>query len=216
MIGRQIAFEGYSSGEGGLVGVFAPDQPAAELTYMGLLALSHDDHAAADIAVSNGSGLKVVEGLDLVAATPHDGSPALEDLGTGRFASGRLVEGTAEEVHGDGSIADMVEQELEAGLDLKEAAGQAGRRIEGPFVVLVMSDDHLIGMRDPEGRRPLVLGLLPHNGAVLASEAAALDRVGAEFSRELEPGELIVIDDRSVRTSYAPFNTARENGAGRT
>ena len=57
-----------------------------------------------------------------------------------------------------------------------------------------MDEAHLVGVRDPHGFWPLVLGRLPDGGWVLASESAALDIVEAHFVREVEPGEMIVID----------------------
>ena len=57
----------------------------------------------------------------------------------------------------------------------------------------LMDENHVIGVRDPNGFRPLCLGRLDH-GWVLASESPALDVVGAHFVRELEPGEMVVID----------------------
>jgi amidophosphoribosyltransferase len=63
----------------------------------------------------------------------------------------------------------------------------------------------LIGARDPLGVRPLVIGRLPAGGAhVLASETCALDIVGAEFVRDVEPGEIVVINDEGL-TSLRPF-----------
>jgi len=64
----------------------------------------------------------------------------------------------------------------------------------------VLSDEaHLIGVRDPHGFRPLVLGRVD-GGWVLASETAALDIMGAHFLREVEPGELVAIDASGVRS----------------
>jgi amidophosphoribosyltransferase len=74
-------------------------------------------------------------------------------------------------------------------------------RLKGAFSVVAMDENHVVGVRDPHGFRPLCLGKLPH-GWVLASESPALDVVGAHMVRELEPGEMIIIDAdgyRSVR-----------------
>jgi len=68
---------------------------------------------------------------------------------------------------------------------------------------VVMDQSHLVGVRDPRGFWPLCLGRLD-NGWVLASESPALDTVGAHFVREIEPGEMIVID-RDGWESYRPF-----------
>ena len=66
-------------------------------------------------------------------------------------------------------------------------------QLAGGFSFVLMDDAHLIGVRDPHGFWPLVLGRV-ESGWVLASETAALDIVGAHFVREVEPGEMIVID----------------------
>ena len=66
-----------------------------------------------------------------------------------------------------------------------------------------MTDNAVIGVRDPLGVRPLVLGILD-GASILASETCALDIVGAEFVRDIAPGELVVIDQNGVR-SQRPF-----------
>ena len=71
-------------------------------------------------------------------------------------------------------------------------------RLKGAFSVVAMDEGHVIGVRDPNGFRPLCLGKLD-NGWVLASESPALDVVGAHLVRELEPGEMIVIDATGYR-----------------
>ena len=74
--------------------------------------------------------------------------------------------------------------------------------LRGAFSIVAMDEGHVIGVRDPNGFRPLCLGKLP-TGWVLASESPALDVVGAHFVRELEPGEMIVIDDTGYRSVRA-------------
>jgi len=82
--------------------------------------------------------------------------------------------------------------------------------VEGAFSFVLLDAGHLFGVRDPAGLRPLCLGRLGPpdrpDGWVLASETPALDIVGATFVRELEPGELVVIDDSGVRSEqlFAP------------
>ncbi|HUJ06347.1 MAG TPA: amidophosphoribosyltransferase [Streptosporangiaceae bacterium] len=77
-------------------------------------------------------------------------------------------------------------------------------RVQGAFSLVFMDAQTLYAARDPEGFRPLVLGRLDR-GWVVASETAALDIVGATVVREVEPGELIAIDERGVRSSrFAP------------
>ena len=72
-------------------------------------------------------------------------------------------------------------------------------KLEGAFSLVCMDEDTLYAARDPQGIRPLVLGRL-ERGWVVASETAALDIVGASFVREIEPGELIAIDEDGLRT----------------
>ncbi len=76
-------------------------------------------------------------------------------------------------------------------------------RVEGAFSIVAMTRSKLIGVRDPLGVRPLVLGK-SGDGYVLSSETCALDIIGAEFIREIEPGEMVVITADGIE-SYSPF-----------
>ena len=73
-------------------------------------------------------------------------------------------------------------------------------KVSGAFSLVFMDDQTLYGARDPQGIRPLVLGRL-ERGWVIASETAALDIVGATFVREIEPGEIVAIDEHGLRSS---------------
>jgi amidophosphoribosyltransferase len=106
---------------------------------------------------------------------------------------------------------------------LQEAAANAIARLEGAFSVVALADGKLLAFRDPHGFRPLCLGRLGAGSAggeaagarregpvfgggddwVVASETCALDLVGAEFERELERGELVVIDESGVHATQA-------------
>lgn len=78
------------------------------------------------------------------------------------------------------------------------------RQVEGAYSLIGVSQNKMIGCRDPMGVRPLVLGDL--DGAyILASETCALDIIGAQFIREVEPGELVVITDSGLE-SLKPFS----------
>ena len=91
--------------------------------------------------------------------------------------------------------------------DLEVALERVLPRLEGAFSFVVMDEARVIGVRDPNGFRPLCLGRL-EQGWVLASESPALDIVGAVFERELEPGEMVVIDAQGPR-SLRPFPVER-------
>ncbi|MFP2907353.1 amidophosphoribosyltransferase [Pyxidicoccus sp. 3LFB2] len=81
---------------------------------------------------------------------------------------------------------------------------EALRRVKGAYSILVLTQDKLVAVRDPMGIRPLVLGRMKEGAYVLASETTALDLIEADIVRELEPGELLVIENGVMRTSK-PF-----------
>ena len=76
--------------------------------------------------------------------------------------------------------------------------------INGAFSIILMTNKTLIGARDPFGIRPLVLGKLD-NSYVLSSESCGLDIIGAELIRDIEPGEIVIIDEGEIE-SVKPFN----------
>ena len=81
------------------------------------------------------------------------------------------------------------------------------RQIQGAFSLVMMSEREIIGVRDPFGFRPLALGKI--DGAwVLSSETCAFDLIHAEFVREIEPGEVIIIDENGPRSEF-PFKAER-------
>jgi amidophosphoribosyltransferase len=82
-------------------------------------------------------------------------------------------------------------------------------RFIGSYSLVIMTKDQLIGARDPMGNRPLCIGRRDH-AWVLASESCALDTVGAQFYREVEPGEVVVVDENGVSSHRAPVHTARQ------
>ena len=75
------------------------------------------------------------------------------------------------------------------------------RKLEGAYSLVMATKDTLIGVRDPLGVRPLCIGRL-NGGWVLASESCALDHIGAEFVRDVRPGEAVVVDDDGLKTAY--------------
>ncbi|TAE34904.1 MAG: amidophosphoribosyltransferase [Alphaproteobacteria bacterium] len=87
----------------------------------------------------------------------------------------------------------------------KERIVDALSHLQGAYSLVVLTDKELIGVRDPYGVRPLVLGHL--DGAyVLASETCAFDIIGAQYVRDIEAGEMVVIDEDGVQ-SFRPFPT---------
>lgn len=83
----------------------------------------------------------------------------------------------------------------------KDRIAYGMRKLRGAYSLVVMTKDALLGIRDPLGVRPLCIGKL-NGGWVLASESCALDHIGAEFVREVSPGEAVMVDDDGLRTVY--------------
>ncbi|NLD77303.1 MAG: amidophosphoribosyltransferase [Acidimicrobiales bacterium] len=121
------------------------------------------------------------------------------------LVAAELERATSAAVHP--SSGDAEPPESAASLDAAVAAVLP--RLEGAFSLIFMDENRVIGVRDPNGFRPLCLGRLEH-GWVMASESPALDVVGAHFVREVEPGEMVIIDESGV-TSSRPFPQERLN-----
>ena len=91
----------------------------------------------------------------------------------------------------------------------EDRIADALKRVKGAYSLLFISEDAVIAIRDPMGIRPLCLGLLPASkeAHVVASEPCAFDLIGAEYVRDVEPGEMIVIDGTGIRSLH-PFDPA--------
>jgi amidophosphoribosyltransferase len=85
---------------------------------------------------------------------------------------------------------------------VEDRIADALARVKGAYSLLFLTEDAMIAVRDPMGIRPLCLGLLPGSkeAHVVASEPCAFDLIGAEYVRDVEPGEMIVIDASGIRT----------------
>jgi amidophosphoribosyltransferase len=113
-------------------------------------------------------------------------------------------------------VAELIAREFPAegdesadGRDLERALLEVLPHLQGAFSFVLMDAEHVIGVRDPNGFRPLCLGKLD-SGFVLASETPALDVVGAHFIREVEPGEMVVVDKSGYRSVH-PYPPERLN-----
>ena len=85
---------------------------------------------------------------------------------------------------------------------------QAVRRIEGAYSLVIMTESELIGIRDPHGFRPLSIGRVG-DGWVLASETVAIDQIQGQYLRDVEPGEIVIIDKNGLRSVTAYPEHAR-------
>jgi len=88
------------------------------------------------------------------------------------------------------------------------ALSEAARQVRGAYALVVLAGDAVLAMRDPHGVRPLCLGRLG-DGYMVASETCALDLAGADYLREIEPGELVRIDAQGVQSHRALEAAAR-------
>lgn len=144
--------------------------------------------------------------------------PLMVNTGRGQIAighNGNLVNAAVlrEELEQRGSIFQTtVDSEIILHL-LAQPEGASGvlgslRRIQGAYSLVMMGEREIIGVRDPFGFRPLALGKL--DGAyVLSSETCAFDLIHAEFVREIQPGEVVIIDENGIRSEF-PFNESRK------
>src|SRR2546426_4015762 len=94
--------------------------------------------------------------------------------------------------------------------EIERMIPEALARCQGAYTLVMLVGQKLIGVRDPRGFRPLCLGKRG-DAHVLASETCALDMVGADFVREIEPGEMVVIDSSGVK-SYTPLKPKPARG----
>jgi amidophosphoribosyltransferase len=98
--------------------------------------------------------------------------------------------------------SDIVAQMLadRCGGGLEESLVETMPLLQGAYSFVVMDERTVYGVRDPYGVRPLVIGRLPSGGWVITSETCALDIVGASFVRDVEPGEIVAIDENGLRS----------------
>jgi amidophosphoribosyltransferase len=152
------------------------------------------------------------------SSTLKNAQPLVVDCARGQLAiahNGNLVNAAVlrEELESNGSIFQTT---VDSEIILHLLARPTGRKnvlsalrlIEGAFSFVLMGEQEIIGVRDPFGFRPLVLGKLD-DAFILASETCALDLVHADYIREIEPGEVVIINDDGIRSEW-PFKEERK------
>ncbi|MFC0861894.1 amidophosphoribosyltransferase [Sphaerimonospora cavernae] len=161
-------------------------------TLRGHLAIGHCRYST--------TGSSVWENAQPTLNSTDDGGLALAHNGN-LINTAQLAEGVA-----PGSIRASTDTEVLTALlakhgsrPVEDVAAELLPEVKGAYSLVWMTETTLFAARDPQGIRPLVLGRL-ERGWVVASETAALDIVGASFIREVEPGELLTIDERGVRS----------------
>lgn len=151
------------------------------------------------------------------SSTLANAQPLVADTVRGPLAvahNGNLVNAAQlrDELENSGSIFQTTaDSEIILHLLARQAASgeplAALRSLRGAFSLVMLTPDALVGARDPNGFRPLILGRLG-SAWVLASESCALDLIGARLEREVAPGEVVVIDGKGLRSCF-PFAPAR-------
>lgn len=184
---------------------------------MGLVSQVYDEESLAKLRGS------LALGHNRYSTTGQPGQkniqPLLVNCRIGRVAmahNGNLVNALRlrKEMEEDGSIfATTADSEIILHLIARSRAKcledmliDAVSRIEGAYSLVLMTKDKLIGLRDPKGLRPLCIGKVG-DSTILTSESCALDIVGAEYVRDVEPGELVIIDERGMTSIQAEKST---------
>ncbi|MCD5401077.1 class II glutamine amidotransferase, partial [candidate division NPL-UPA2 bacterium] len=104
-------------------------------------------------------------------------------------------------------IAHLIAREQDG--DIEEAIAKAVPHLQGAYTFAIMTETSLIGLRDYYGIRPLSLGKIEGGGYVLSSETCAFDTIGAEFIRDIQPGEMVVIDRGGIRSRTVAAETGK-------
>ena len=106
------------------------------------------------------------------------------------------------------TIAYVITRERITAPSIQEAVSRAMDKLEGAYSLVMMSSTKLIALRDPHGFRPLCYGLREDGTYVVASESCALSAVGAEFVRDILPGEILTIDSKGISSDKRHCGTA--------
>ena len=203
--------------ECGVFGIAAPEGKeisAAHDAYTALFALQHRGQEAAGIAVNKNGVIHCHKDTGLVSAVFNqeilDNMPGSMAIGHVRYSTtGDTRRENAQPIsitHVKGNLAvahngNLVNERLKCG-SIEEAVMNTMHRIEGAYSLVVMSPRKLIAARDPHGFRPLCIGLLDNDCYIFASETCALDALGAKFIRDVEPGEVCVVENGELRSMH--------------
>ncbi len=131
-------------------------------------------------------------------AVAHNGNL----VNTKELRDGLLAQGVEFETTNDSEVIAQLLARHYTG-SIEEAVVSVMKQLKGAYSLVILTKDKIIGLRDPYGIRPLCIGKLEGEQYVLASESCALVPVGAQFVRDVEPGEVIVIDKNGLREFQA-------------
>lgn len=190
--------------------IFALSSPMSEVL-PGTAAIAHNRYST--------SGEKSVRNVQPFRASFREGQVAIAHNGNLTNASVLRMElemrGSIFATSSDTEVVlHLMATSVASSTGAARKAADALNRVEGAFSILILTNDHLIAVRDPHGFRPLVMGSLEVDGKkdgayMFASESCALDIVDAKFVREIEPGEMVVIDRHGSVINSFPFPPLR-------
>lgn len=164
----------------------------------GQMAIGHNRYSTTGASVKrNAQPIYCVSSIGEIAVAHNGNLINTEELRAELEAEGERLESTADsEV-----IARLIVKHLHLGPENAVAATMA--KLQGAYSVAVLTPKLLLGFRDPNGVRPLVVGKLRKGGWMIASETCAFEPVGATVDHELEPGEVVIIDRHGKRLAQA-------------
>ncbi|SHI41153.1 amidophosphoribosyltransferase [Lutispora thermophila] len=160
----------------------------------GDMAIGHVRYSTAGASFAANAQPIVVKYKNGNLALSHNGSLINADLLRSQLEDDGMIFSTTTDTE---VIAALIARNYKG--DIVEAIKNTMEIIKGSYALTILTDNKLIGVRDGYGIRPLVLGKL-ENGYVLASESCALDTVGAQFIRDVRPGEILVIDETGMKS----------------
>jgi amidophosphoribosyltransferase len=187
--------------ECGVFAVYAPGDDVARLAYFGLfdegvlqnlrghLAIGHTRYSTTGSSVLCNAQPILVETAYGPIAVAHNGNI----VNTRQLRSELEAEGIRFESTNDSEVIARCIGSLHRG-SIVDAVRETMARVRGAYSVVVLTLNEIVAFRDPNGVRPLCLGKLNSHGWIVASETCALNPLGAQFVREIEPGELVVLD----------------------
>ncbi len=180
------------------IGLVSDVYGEAELARLpGMLAIGHNRYSTAGgLTLENTQPLRVVYRGGALALAHNGNLTNARELRRGLEESGSIFQTTLD------TEVFLHLMALSPTDDVEEALVDALRQVEGAYSLVVLTPEAVFAVRDPHGFRPLAIGRLG-DGYVVASETCAFDLVGADFVREVEPGEVVRVDPQGLRARRA-------------
>jgi len=171
----------------------------------GKIAIGHVRYSTTGASLRENAQPMVVKYRDGQLALAHNGNLVnAAEIRNRLEESGAIFQSTNDtEV-----IANLISRYRLTTSGIEETLTSTVKEIKGSYALVILTPDSLVGIRDPYGIRPLCIGKL-NNSYVLASESCALDAIGADFIRDVNPGEIVIVDKDGLRSINS--GTCRES-----